>query len=260
MWQRDEQYLRYLRYPLGGAMFFLSTLAACAYAADVTQLTELSNLQQEYFSGNGAAVPDELNLLPYINSANLEGQFALIDQADGVGNRAEIDQAGTANIAGVMEGFGDDNTASVAQNGDSNFAVVEQSGNGNIVDELSQQGNANWVVITQSGAANQINSLLQNGNNNSATVNQYNGNNALSLVQTFDYNQAEIDQYGGTTLNVSQTNAGGSASSINSISIKAYAAPGADPNFGPISVNGAGQMAITLCNPAGSAFCSQYVH
>lgn len=231
-----------------------------ARAADPAQLDQVQLLQQEFFGSNGAVVPDEVTLAPFSGSLLLEAQFALIDQATGVGNSARIEQSGVGNVSAVLQGFGDDNAATVKQLGNSNYATVAQSGYSNHADGVTQQGDSNWVAIAQTGVANSIAGLSQIGNNNRATVNQYSGANALSLAQTYDYNQVAIDQYGGTSLDVAQTNAGGSATSINSLTIKAYAQVGSDPNFGPIRVDGAGQLSMTLCNPAGSAFCAQYVH
>lgn len=239
-----------------GAAMLLSLVATVSHAADPAQLSQIQTLQNDFVANNGGALEEQLVLES--NSAQLQAQFALINQIEGQGNRATLSQVGTGNTAAILQGFGNDNTVTMKQTGNYNYGTVTQAGSGNRVDNLLQQGDYNWVAVSQSGNGNQITDLIQSGNHNTATANQYNGGNTLSLTQSYDYNAAQIDQYGGTNVQLTQSNPNGSSSSVNSVTIKAYVEPGANPNFAPVTVSGAGTMVVTLCNAYSSAstYCS----
>lgn len=215
------------------AALSLTLASAIALAADPTQIQQLLDDQSNFFESQGENVPQEVDLQSTIGSAHMNANFALIDQAEGVGEHAEITQNGTSNVAGILQGFGDDNRAAI-----------------------TQTGAANYAAITQSGSNNSVDALVQQGDNNSARVVQHNNDNTLSLSQYDDFNRADIEQFGGTSLNVTQTNSGGSASATNELELKAYAAPGADPNFAPVQLNGPGQTQLYVCN-GDPGYCSQ---
>lgn len=172
--------------------------------------------------------------------------LALIQQVEGIGNRAEIRQEGGAGDIGVVfQGFGDSNEALIQQTGNGNFAVLSQSGDSNQVLPLEQLGIDNIARLTQVG------------NNNRAEVHQFDQANELDLRQTDAYNNALVNQFGGTVLDITQNNLEGSPTAVNDLSVSAYLEPGFTSNFGPISLSGPGQTAVTLCSGS-PGFCDQF--
>ena len=162
----------------------------------------------------------------------------------GIGNRVEATQAGGASSARIAQ-QGDDNRAEIDQSGGIHYAAVAQEGNDNGVtlDQdgtgqtalfLAQQGKANVAdvlqrengvpysaaAISQSGNANSL-TLIQDGNDNQARLTQDGSGNAMTATQLGATNRLEwaqagdglsdlqIEQSGGSTMYVLQTNSGG---------------------------------------------------
>lgn len=215
-----------------------------ALAAAPGDLNTIQNAQHDFVTGNGGSPSLELSIETLLARDPSNTNFALLDQIEGTGNKADIHQSGGGNTAAVIQGFGDYNQAYVDQEGAGNFALVTQAGSGNVVSQLLQSGNNNRVVLTQ-----------QDGMN-TASVTQYNDNNQLRLSQANSYNSATVEQYGNTALDVTQTNPGGSAASENQLLVKAWAEAGAQSNFQPISLSGAGNTKLYLCSGS-AAYCNQ---
>jgi hypothetical protein len=169
--------------------------------------------------------------------------LTLIEQVEGTGNRADLRQIGAQNAAAILQGYGDGNTARAEQTGDRNLAIIGQQGSGNLVTVLEQSGYDNVATVTQSGL------------NNLAEIHQHADANRLQLEQRDAYNQAVVNQYGGVDLNIIQTNPGGAAGAENMLSVSAQVEPGYTSNFGPITLNGAGTTALSLCSGS-EGFCA----
>ena len=166
-----------------------------------------------------------------------------VDQI-GSGNSATARQVGGSSYARTVQ-RGDDNRAevaqrngphyaAVAQDGDRNSADVEQSGEGRAILILSQQGINNGAsvfqsetgtsysaaAISQTGEANSL-MLVQDGEDNQARLSQDGSGNAMTATQLGASNRLEwaqngdglsdlaIEQTGGSTMYVLQTNGGG---------------------------------------------------
>ncbi len=221
---------------------WLWPVLACAVTPE--QLQSVESAQHSFVQSNGGSPEEELSIENSLAAAQANANFALVDQIEGTGMHATVEQTGSGNVAMVLQGFGDGNEASVTQTGMSNEAYITQAGNGNVVSMLTQNGNFNVATITQQG------------NLNAATVNQLNDSNKLSLTQQGSYDIANIEQNGNTDLTVTQTNAGGTAYTANQLTLKAWADAGATPTFSPITLNGPGSTQLYLCNGSAS-YCSQ---
>ncbi|HCS18376.1 hypothetical protein D0Y83_09295 [Qipengyuania flava] len=171
------------------------------------------------------------------------GSGVFIDQI-GLDNLASSEQENSRGYARVVQ-QGDENTvdilqrngphyAVVAQDGDRNSADVEQSGEGRAILILSQQGINNGAsvfqsetgtsysaaAISQTGEANSL-MLVQDGEDNQARLSQDGSGNAMTATQLGASNRLEwaqngdglsdlaIEQTGGSTMYVLQTNGGG---------------------------------------------------
>ncbi|WP_162932507.1 hypothetical protein [Solimonas sp. K1W22B-7] len=223
-------------------------LLAATGAAQADPFAEILAARNQFIDNAPIQVdpPEPRDLESFLLSQSPSITLALINQVEGSGNRAEIEQqGGVQNIVAVFQGFGDDNQARIGQTGNGNFALLTQSGSQNQVTLLDQLGNDN------------IARMLQEGSGNLAQVNQYNDRNILTLQQLDGYNNALVNQYGDTDLTITQTNPGGSGASVNELSVAAHVEPGYTSNFGPIVLDGAGQTAMTLCSGS-AAYCAQY--
>jgi hypothetical protein len=189
--------------------------------------------------------PQPQDLESFLLNLSATATLALINQVEGSGNRAEVEQQeGAQNVLAVFQGFGDDNRAVIHQTGNSNFAV------------LTQSGSANQLALEQLGNDN-IARAVQQGSDNHATVHQYNDRNELTLRQLDSYNDVLVNQYGDAVLAITQTNPGGSVMAQNELSVSAHVEAGYTSNFGPIQLDGPGQTAVTLCSGS-AAYCAQY--
>jgi hypothetical protein len=218
--------------------------AGPALAATDDQLGTIQTAQHNFIINNGGDPSLELSIENSLARSQGNANFALIDQVEGTNNQASIRQVGDTNTSAVMQGFGNSNQANIDQEGTGNFASLTQAGTNNAVNQLLQSGNYNSATVTQQGFMN------------TALISQYNNNNELSLSQTNSYNNATVDQYGNTNLDITQNNPGGSASSENNLLVKAYTEAGASNMFQPISLSGAGNTKLYLCNGSAS-YCSQ---
>ncbi|MBO9505177.1 hypothetical protein J7348_11150 [Qipengyuania flava] len=178
-----------------------------------------------------------------IDLPNEDNRGVFIDQI-GLDNLASSEQENSRGYARVVQ-QGDENTvdilqrngshyAVVAQDGDRNSADVEQSGEGRAILILSQQGINNGAslfqsetgtsysaaAISQTGEANSL-MLVQDGEDNQARLSQDGSGNAMTATQLGASNRLEwaqngdglsdlaIEQTGGSTMYVLQTNGGG---------------------------------------------------
>ena len=220
---------------------FVPVLSDTAHAATPEQLQQIEAAQHDFVDSHGGS-PDEQLAIENSLAAGA-GNFVLIDQIEGTGQRVNVEQGGSGNVAAVMQGFGDDNSADLLQSGTENQVLVTQAGTANALSLFQQIGNFNQATINQQGQANL------------ASVVQLNDSNKLTLNQLDGYNQADVTQNGNTDLTITQTNAAGSASTFNQLLVKAYAESGASSSFSPITLDGAGSTQLYLCNGS-AAYCS----
>lgn len=222
--------------------FLLAAVSPAALAASLEQLQAIEDAQHAFVIDNGGAAAQELDIIGAIAPGAL-GNFALIDQIEGTGMRAEVTQGGTDNVVMLLQGFGDLNEAHVDQHDTGNLAFITQAGVANLVTLLNQSGDGNSA------------SLFQQGDSNLASVTQINGLNRLTLRQLDGFNSADIEQNGNTELTVTQTNAGGSSLATNQLLLRAWSEPGASPGFLPIGLDGPGSTQLYLCNGS-PGYCS----
>lgn len=223
----------------------LLALFACGqtWAVSLPDITAAQSEQHDWVDRNGGNSEQQLDLetqLAYV-SGNIN--FTLVQQIEGVGNRAEVQQAGVGNLLATLQGYGDGNLANVEQIGNNNYAVLSQGGNNNLVSQLSQVGDNNRATLSQQG------------DNNTASISHVGNNNSLELRQIDSYNTANIEQYGDTDILITQTNPGGSAAAINSLDFKAYTEPGYGLLAHSVQLDGPGNTPIALCNGS-PAFCA----
>lgn len=142
---------------------------------------------------------------------------------DGVNNQTDLEQEGTAPHRAQIAQEGDDNTAvarqdgegstdlALAQEGNGNTALVvqrEQSALAETAATIVQRGNGNSIILAQDGSDNQA-ELTQEGDNNVMTASQLDNGNRLQWNQVGDgLADLQIVQQGGSTIQVTQTNAG----------------------------------------------------
>ena len=216
-------------------------VAARAQAATLEQLQQIEAAQHDFVNSHGGSFDEQLQIENSIAAG--AGNFVLIDQIEGTGQRANVEQSGSGNVATVLQGFGDANSADVQQVGVNNETLIMQAGVANAVTLLQQLGNFNQATINQQGQANL------------AAVTQLNDANKLTLNQKDGYNQADVTQNGNTDLIITQTNALGSASAVNQLLVKAWAESSASSGFAPIALDGAGSTQLYLCNGS-TAYCA----
>ena len=219
----------------------LMVAALCAHAASPEQLQQIEAAQHDFVNNNGGSFDEQLQIENSIAAG--AGNLVLIDQIEGTGQHANVEQGGSGNVATVLQGFGDANSADVQQIGVNNEALMMQAGVANAVTMLQQLGGFNQATINQQGQANL------------AAVTQLNDANKLTLNQKDGYNQADVTQNGNTDLTITQTNAGGSASTTNQLLVKAWAESSASSSFAPIALDGAGSTQLYLCNGS-TAYCT----
>lgn len=225
------------------ALLLALVAAGPALAIDLPDVTAAQTEQHDWVDRNGGSIEQQLDLETQLAYLSGNVNFTLVQQIEGVGNRADIEQTGAGNLVGAMQGYGDDNLAYVQQIGDNNYAVLSQGGSNNLVSQLSQIGNNNRVTLSQQG------------DNNTASISHVGDNNSLELRQVDSYNYATIEQYGNTDIEITQTNPGGNPSAINSLDFKAYTEPGAGLLAHSVELDGPDSRQIYLCN--GSAlFCA----
>jgi hypothetical protein len=145
------------------------------------------------------------------------GQYARIDQ-NGETNLADVAQAGSAAHYATVNQTGDANALSLTQGGSAvQVALLSQQGNGNVMAvgqqgasvssgvAASQLGDNNAMTLAQSGDNNQA-LLTQNGSGNAMTASQTGGNNQLIWTQNGDYlSDLAISQQGGAAIQVTQS-------------------------------------------------------
>lgn len=217
--------------------------APLATAISLTDTTAAQDAQNQFVSRNHGDPALQIELESQLAFTNQNVNFALVDQIEGSGHRAEIEQQGGGNLALVAQGFGNGNTARVTQQGNDNYAVVTQGGSNNTVGFLDQLGNGNRVTLSQQG------------DSNSAWVAHYGDHNLLTLTQVDSFNTATVEQHGNTDLDITQTNPGGSSSSVNAIAFKAYTEPGAEVLVHSAQFDGPGNTPVYLCNGSAS-YCA----
>jgi Curlin associated repeat len=236
-----------MRRTLTSGIALLWCAAASVSAADLADIDAIQNAQNSFVSNNGGAADLQLQLEAQLALMEHNANFALVDQIEGSGHRATIDQRGDSNAAAVIQGFGNDSSASLSQSGNGNFALVVQQGNNNVVSTLLQAGDGNRATLTQQG------------NNNTAAVSQYNDNNQLSLSQVDGFNQIQVSQYGNTRLGIVQTNANGGPGAINNLNVEAYTEPGYSPVLKQYQQDGAGSHSVLACTGS-AAYCANLTH
>ncbi len=219
-------------------MVVLSCSVSVAQAATAQDIVNA----RDTFVGASGVVTQPEDLETFLQSIPATSTLSLVQQVEGTGNRTTIEQVGSANRAVVYQGFGDDNELTLLQQGIGSDFLATQRGSRNRI-EANQLGNDNDIVATQSGIEN---SLL---------VNQFGDANQLRVDQIDDFNRAVITQNGNTTLEVVQTNAGGTSASVNDLTLSARVEAGYTSNFSPIRIDGAGAQAIALCSGS-PAFCA----
>ena len=230
--------------PALGLAVSVTCMMVLSWSASVAQAAATQDIvnARDTFVGSSGVVTQPENLETFLQSIPATSTLSLVQQVEGTGNRTSIEQTGTANRAVVYQGFGDDNELALLQQGIGSDFLATQRGSSNRI-EANQLGNDNDIVATQSGIEN---SLL---------VNQFGDANQLRVDQIDDFNRAVITQNGNTTLDVVQTNAGGTSASVNDLTLSARVEAGYTSNFSPIRIDGAGTQSIALCSGS-PAFCA----
>jgi len=225
-------------------LFSIASLVALAAALPAQALqpgsvADAQAAQHDWITANNGRSDQQRDLEAQLAYVDQNVNFAMIDQLEGVGNRAELEQRGNGNLGLIAQGFGNDNSARLVQDGDDNHAVITQGGQRNVVTLLNQTGSGNTVK------------LVQQGDDNIATVDQQGNGNQLDLRQQDSFNVADIRQQGGTDLTISQTNPGGNVGAVNSLTVRSYTEPGTDPLIRTMSFDGPQARDLFLCNGSG---------
>jgi hypothetical protein len=136
-------------------------------------------------------------------------QVVLTQDANGRHNAA-IAQDGEGNgLVGQQAGNGQ-TVLLLAQQGNGNLATVSQTDDGSSYSAaaIQQRGNGNELLLVQDGSDNQAR-LTQDGTDNKMTASQLGGGNRLQWNQIGDgLADLQIAQDGGSTIQVTQSNAG----------------------------------------------------
>lgn len=122
----------------------------------------------------------------------------------------ELSQDGNENEAEVIQQGDGENVLYMSQKGNLNYAKINQSEDGVTYNAavVSQNGNGNDLFLTQDGSDNQA-SLTQDGDSNTMTATQLGDTNRLSWNQQGQgLSDLLIEQTGGATIQVNQTNGG----------------------------------------------------
>ncbi|SEQ14254.1 Curlin associated repeat-containing protein [Solimonas aquatica] len=225
------------------ALFLLLPALALAQSSSIDQIVDAQKAFEARNTEGGASIAPAIE--NYLLALQSTATLALIEQSEGVGNRADIRQLAPQNQAAVFQGHGDGNLADIEQNGVGNLAIVTQTGSGNLLSALEQAGNGNSATVLQAGSFN------------SADIHQYGDNNSLNLQQNDQYNSATISEYGQVALSITQSNPGGSAASVNALKVSAVVESGYSSGFGPITTTGTGNTALNLCSGS-DAFCASH--
>lgn len=217
-------------------------LSAPVAALQPGSISEAQSAQHDWITTNNGRDDQQRDLEAQLAYVDQNVNFAMIDQLEGVRNRAELEQRGSGNLGLIAQGFGDDNTARLTQDGDDNHAVITQAGQRNIVTVLNQTGSSNYVK------------LVQQGDDNRATVDQQGNGNRLDLRQRDAFNVADISQHGGTDLTIVQSNPDGNVAAVNSLTLRSFTEPGSDPLIRSMSFDGPQARELFLCNGS-AAYC-----